>query len=113
MCGVIQCCWDSINYSYFDQKPIINRVLLQYISQTFSKKSHHGDFCCSDTEWVNEGGGTAAGGRVPVAWNVSAGLYGSAGQGVADNPVKPVSHMLSWTIGLCRISKDWESNLNY
>lgn len=78
-----------------------------------AKKSHHGDFCCSDTEWVNEGGGTAAGGRVPVAWNVSAGLYGSAGQGVADNPVKPVSHMLSWTIGLCRISKDWESNLNY
>lgn len=41
-------------------------------------------------EWVKGRGGTAAKGRVPAAWNVSAGLYVAPGQSVDDNPVKTV-----------------------
>lgn len=41
-------------------------------------------------EWVKERGGTAAGGGVPAAWNVSAGLYVAPEQSVNDNPVKTV-----------------------
>lgn len=39
-------------------------------------------------QWVKGRGGTAAGGRAPAAWNVSAGLYVAPGQSVNDNPVK-------------------------
>lgn len=47
-------------------------------------------------EWVKGGGGTAVGGRVHAAWNVSAGLYVAP-----DNPVKTV-----W-VTCCQESNPW------